>query len=240
MSTLPASAATAAAGRSIVRYTRRDDDDVRQRPLDFRLIARLMGCTRPYARKRNLLLAAVLIRAVQLPALMWIVAALIKGPITQRDLSGVVWGSVAFGLLAICTQFVFHFRQRWGLELGEAVVADLRQQLFEHLQAMPMSWFHRTKTGRIISRMTSDIEDVRIGVQQVLFVSLVQLGQMLIAAVAMIWYDHILFLIVLGLAPIIWAVNRHFHRKLSHSLRRCGNRSVAWWRRWRSRWRECV
>ena len=82
-----------------------------------------------------------------------------------------------------------------------------------------MSFFHRTKLGRIISRMTSDVEDVRIGVQEVLFVSLVQLGQMLVAAAFMLWYDSILFLLVLGLVPILWAINHYFHRKLSQSLR---------------------
>ncbi len=64
-----------------------------------------------------------------------------------------------------------------------------------------MSFFHRTKVGRIISRMTSDVEDVRVGVQEVLFVSLVQVGQMAVAATFMLWYDKFLFLIVLGLVP---------------------------------------
>jgi ATP-binding cassette subfamily B protein len=67
--------------------------------------------------------------------------------------------------------------------------------------------------------MTSDTEDLRVGVQEVLFVSLVQLGQMLIAVAAMLWYDWALCLVVLGLAPVIWLVNRQFHRRLSHTLR---------------------
>ena len=62
---------------------------------------------------------------------------------------------------------------------------------------MPMSFFHRTKLGRIISRMTSDVEDVRMGVQEVLFISLVQIGQMVVAAAFMLWYDPLLFLMVL-------------------------------------------
>ena len=60
---------------------------------------------------------------------------------------------------------------------------------------------------------------MRVGVQEVLFVSLVQLGQMLVAAAAMLWYDWMLFLIVLGLAPVMWVINHHFHRRLSASMR---------------------
>jgi ATP-binding cassette subfamily B protein len=112
-----------------------------------------------------------------------------------------------------------HYRQRWALELGEYVVGDLRNALFAKFQQMPMSWYHGTKVGRVISRMTSDMEDLRSGVQEVLFVTLVQVGQMLVAGAAMLWYDWTLFIIVLGLAPVIWIINRKFHRRLSTALR---------------------
>ncbi len=137
----------------------------------------------------------------------------------MHDSVGLVWGAVAFAVLAISTQVVMHFRQRLALELGEAVVHDLRNDIFRHLQRLPMSFFHRTKVGRIISRMVSDVEDVRTGVQEVLFVSLVQLGQMLVAAASMLWYDAGLFLLVLGMVPILWLINRHFHRRLSEAFR---------------------
>jgi len=204
--------------RSLTRHIDREDEP-RQRPLEFRLIRRLMGFTRPYATKRNWLLLTVVLRSIQLPALTWVIAAVIKGPVARRDMTGVGWGAAGFAALALFTQFVMHYRQRLALELGEAVVCDVRNALFAHLQRMPMKWFHRTKVGRVISRMTSDIEDVRIGVQEVLFVSLVQVGQMLVAAAAMLWYDATLFLIVLALAPVIWFINRHFHRRLSTALR---------------------
>lgn len=218
--TLPPSSTIDQRPLRLLTYRRHDDEDeIRQRPLEFRLIARLLSFTRPYAAKRNGLLLMVILRSIQLPALTWMIAVVINGPIQHSDLRGVVWGAVAFAVLAISTQLVMHFRQRWALELGEAVVFDLRNQLFEHIQRMPMSWFHQTKVGRVISRMTSDIEELRIGVQEVLFVSLVQVGQMFVAAGCMLWYDASLFLIVLGLAPVIWAINRYFHRRLSDALR---------------------
>ena len=204
------------ARRSLTRHIERQEE--RQRPLDFGLIRRIMSYTRPYAAKRNWLLLTVIIRSIQLPALTWVLAAVINGPIEQRDVNGVVRGAIGFAVLALSTQIVMHFRQRLALELGESVVGDLRSALFAHLQTMPMKWFHQTKVGRVISRMTSDIEDVRIGVQEVLFVSLVQLGQMLVAAAAMLWYDWQLFLVVLALAPVIWGINRHFRKRLSLAL----------------------
>lgn len=204
--------------QSITRHIEREDEP-RQKPLDFRLIARLMEATRPYGRKRFWLLVVVVIRAIQLPALTWLLAAVIRGPIANKDSVGVLQGAMGFAALALSTQLIMHYRQRLALELGESVVTDLRNRLFRHMQRMPMRWFHTNRIGRVISRMTSDVEDIRIGVQEVFYVTLVQFIQMGIASAAMIWYDWSLFLIVLGLAPVIWLINRHFHRRLSTALR---------------------
>ena len=203
--------------RSLTRQIDREDE--RQRPLDLRLIARLFESTDRWRRQRFWLLLAVLTRAVQLPALTGLVAAVIRGPIAAGDAGGIAVGAIAFAVLAVSTQVVLHYRQRLALELGEAVVCDLRCRLFRHIQTMPMRWFHTNRVGRVVSRMTSDLEDVRVGVQDVFFVSLVQFVQMLIAAAAMLWYDRVLFLTVLLLAPVIWLINRHFHRRLSVALR---------------------
>ncbi len=204
--------------RALTRHIDREDEP-RQRPLDFRLIARMLEYTRPYAQKRFWLTVTVLMRAIQMPALTWVVAAIIRGPVAEGNVQGVVYGAVFFALLAVSTQIVLHYRQRLALELGESVVSDLRNTLFAHMQRMPMRWFHTNRIGRVISRMTSDMEDIRIGVQEILYVSLVQFCQMMIAAAAMLWFDWTLFLIVLGLAPVIWFTNQHFHRLLSDGLR---------------------
>jgi ATP-binding cassette subfamily B protein len=84
---------------------------------------------------------------------------------------------------------------------------------------MPMSFFHRVKLGRIISRVTSDVEAVRVGVQDVFFVSIIQFGQMVFSAVAMLFCDWSLFLIVFAMAPVLWTVNRRFRFELSRLSR---------------------
>ncbi|MDX1970373.1 MAG: ABC transporter ATP-binding protein [Planctomycetaceae bacterium] len=203
---------------SLTRLGAKDDEE-HQRPLDFRLIMRLMESTRPYAAMRNWLVALVIARSIQLPALTWILTAVMTGPVAAADFPGVLWGTAAFTVLALTTQWVMHYRQLYALELGEAVVHDLRNRLFAHLQTMPLSFYHRTKVGRVISRMVSDIEDVRVGVQEVLFVSLVQVGQILVAALCMLWYDWQLFFIVLALAPVLWLLNQYFRKRLSDQLR---------------------
>ncbi|MCB1078944.1 MAG: ABC transporter ATP-binding protein, partial [Verrucomicrobiae bacterium] len=84
---------------------------------------------------------------------------------------------------------------------------------------LTMGYFNRNPVGRLISRLTGDAENVRVGVQNVLFVSLVQMLQMMGCAVLMAIEDWRLFLVVLGIAPIIWGLNRFFRKRLSAAYR---------------------
>ncbi|MCG2679866.1 MAG: ABC transporter ATP-binding protein/permease [Kiritimatiellae bacterium] len=189
------------------------------RPLNFGLFRRLFSYARPYAAKRNALFVMVILRSIQLPALAWTAGAIINGPIAHGDLRGLAWGIAGFLGLALSTQITMHFRHRLALELGEAVVHDLRRDLFRHLMHQTMSFYSRVRLGSIISRFTSDAEAVRIGVQSVLFVSLVNLGTMIIASVLMCWYSPILFAILLAMLPVLWLMNRRFRTRLSVAYR---------------------
>jgi ATP-binding cassette subfamily B protein len=204
----------------LVRRVRDDEEDEEiQRPLEWSLIRRLFTYAAPVKKKVTALSVMTLIRAAQLPALAWFTALIIKGPIARGDVRDLALGVGAYALLALWTDGLFHFRQRYALEIGETVVNGLRAEVFAKTQRQPMSFFHRVKIGRIIGRLTSDVESVRVGIQDVLFVSAIQAGQMLFSAVVMAWADWVLFLVVLGLAPILWVINRHFRVKLSHYSR---------------------
>ena len=204
----------------LVRRPRDDDEEEEHvRPLEWGLIRRLWGYTAAESRKRNWLVAMTVVRSIQLPAFSWLMSVLINGPITGGNLSALALGLVGYAVLAVTTDAIFHFRQRYALELGETVVNQLRTEIFAKVQRQPMSFFHRIKLGRVIGRVTSDVESVRVGIQDVLFVTAVQTGGMLFAAGVMLWCDWVMFLVVLAMAPLLWLINRHFRTRLSHLTR---------------------
>ncbi len=204
---------------SHLRRERGDDDERPQAPLSFALIRRLLGFTGAYRRKMIALLTTVALRGIQIPILAWGVGAVINGPVSRADLPQLVWSVVGFTTFALFTEFTFRYRIKWALEVGEAVIHDLRSAMFRHWLGLTMGYFNRQPVGRLISRLTGDAENVRVGVQNVLFVSLVCVGQMLGCAVLMAIEDWRLFLLVLGIAPIIWGLNLFFRKRLSQAYR---------------------
>src|SRR5690349_12244712 len=129
---------------SITAPRKEDDREPDKRPLDLGLITRLFSYMQPYALKRNVLLVCVILRGIQLPAIAWTIGAVIDGPIAHPEkydnpVQAILLGAFGLAALALTTQIVFHFRQRLSLEMGEAVIHDLRSEIFSHLQRMPMS-----------------------------------------------------------------------------------------------------
>jgi ATP-binding cassette subfamily B protein len=211
--------ATPSAREAITYYNPIEEREADKAPLQLKLIRRIFDYTKPYAAKRNWLFLLTFARGLQLPALAWLIGRTISGPISGRHLSDIYWSAAGYFALALITIVSFHFRQRFALELGEAVVHDMRSQLFAKLMTMPMSFFNQTKFGRLISRMTSDIDSVRAGVQDVVFVLVVQGLQMIASAALMAWYDWKLFSLMLLLAPLIWFVNEKYRREMGRRLR---------------------
>ncbi len=207
------------AREALTFYDPMEEREADKVPLQLALIRRIFRYTKPYAAKRNWLFILTFTRGLQLPALAWLIGRTITGPIAGQDLRGIYWYAAAYFLLALVTVVTFHFRQRFALELGEAVVHDMRSDLFGKLMTMPMSFFNQTKFGRIISRLTSDIDSVRAGVQDVAFVLVVQCLQMAGSAALMAWYNWKLFSLMLLMAPVIWVVNEKYRREMSRRLR---------------------
>ena len=205
---------------AITYYNPDEEREADKAPLQWPLIRRIFGYTRPYAAKRNWLFLLTFTRGIQLPALAWLIGRTINGPISSRNLTEIYWYAAAYFGLALFTIIGFHFRQRFALEIGEAVVHDMRTDLFAKLMTLPMSFYNRTKFGRIISRLTSDIDSVRAGAQDVAFVLVVQALQMITSAVLMAWYNWKLFSIMVLLAPVIWLVNENYREEMGRRLRK--------------------
>jgi ATP-binding cassette subfamily B protein len=96
---------------------------------------------------------------------------------------------------------------------GEAYLRDLRKRVFRHLLSLSMSFFDREQTGRLVSRMTTDIDALENLVQQgmVVFVTsgLLFVGVIVIMAVL----SPLLFVVTMVVLPPVVVASRKFRRE---------------------------
>src|SRR6266571_2583902 len=96
----------------------------------------------------------------------------------------------------------------WSIAIQEGVVRDLRVQLFEHLQVLPLGFFQRTRGGQLLARVISDTDQVKTTVTAAL-ASLLQNVSLIVVYVAiLVGLSWRLTLIALVCAPLLVLIIR--------------------------------
>ena len=202
-----------------------DHDVVATKAWDSAVMRRLMRYARPH---RRLFLASfgilVGVFAAQLAA-PWIIRAAIDGPILAaeqaRKLQGdafeaapylrqlVLWALAYLGVVLVAAFF------RYGeisqlTKTGQAVIHDLRTHLFDHMQRLPLSWFDQRPTGSLVTRVTSDIENLNELFTSGLIVLLFDMVKIVLVLALLFWVSVKLALLVLLLTPLLVVVSLIF------------------------------
>jgi ATP-binding cassette, subfamily B, bacterial len=140
----------------------RDAKAVKGKRLERDLLRRVLRLARPYRGQLIGFVVTVVLAAVisALPPL--ILRAVIDTAIPEKD-RGLV-GLLAFGavFLALLNAALTLVQRYYSARIGEGLIFDMRTALFEHVQHQPLSFFTRTQTGSLMSRMNNDV----IGAQQ--------------------------------------------------------------------------
>lgn len=78
--------------------------------------------------------------------------------ISTRDFSGVKKTAFIY-LLVLLGSFICNFLQTWILQLaGQSIIYNIRQEVFEHVHKLSLRFFDITPVGRIVTRVTNDVE----------------------------------------------------------------------------------
>ena len=195
------------------------EEEVLGRVYDARLMRRLLRYLAPY---RAILAgsAALLVVVSGLEVLRpYLIKVAIDNYIVPGHLDG-LWGIALLylGILALESGVRYWqlFLMNW---TGERVVANLRFEIFQHLQRLPLRYFDRNATGRIFTRVTSDVENLKD-----LFTSglVSAAGDFLTAGAivaAMLYLDPKLSLIAFAVLPLLIAAVVLFQEKARGAYR---------------------
>ncbi len=137
----------------------------------------------------------------------------------KNDLSGVVKIAILYGGVLIMT-FFCNLGQTWLLQLtGQTVIYTIRQEIFKHIHTLPLRFFDITPVGRIVTRVTNDVEGLNMMYTTVI-VQLFRNTVLIIGyAVVMISINLRLALVCFLFIPVIFGITVVF-RKISRKIYR--------------------
>ena len=212
-------------GMNVANMDSLTDETIVGAAYDHKVVVRLMTYIWPYKKDAFISVLAVLLFtlgtvAVPLLVLKGIVWAVDTGDVSRLHIIGVLFAGVTvlhFG--ANFVQFVYMPK------VGQGILYSLRTGMFNHLQELSPSFFHRTPVGRIMSRSQSDV----LQLQETFELIVQSLSDMLslVGIVAiMLWIDWRLALISMSILPVLFFVLGYWQRFARHSFMRI-RRAIA-------------
>lgn len=138
---------------SYIRY-----DEERDRPqVSLALLRRVWRYAKPYRLKTvGLLITIFAITGLSLiPPLLY--RDLIDNALPNQDVTRLIWLTLGMIGIPIINAFIGLGQRYLSATIGEHLIADLRNALFNHLQAMGLRFFTHSKTGELMSRLNNDV-----------------------------------------------------------------------------------
>ncbi|MEE3247767.1 MAG: ABC transporter ATP-binding protein [Chloroflexota bacterium] len=212
-------------GMNVANMDNLSDDNIAGAAYDHKVVTRLMTYIWPYKRHAIIAMIAVLLYTVGNVAVPWLMMMGITWAVEPENVPrlhiiGVVFLGVTilhFG--ANFVQFIYMPK------VGQGILYSLRTGMFNHLQELSPSFFHRTPVGRIMSRSQSDVLQL-----QETFELIVQSFSDLLSLVGiiafMLFIDWQLALVSMSILPVLFFVLGYWQKFARHSFMRI-RRAIA-------------
>jgi ATP-binding cassette subfamily B protein len=174
---------------------------------------------RPYARPLGISLALLFVAGALELVGPYLTKIAIDEAIPAGDtglLGKVVLAFLAVLLLAFLTQYLQHLIMT---RAGQAIMRDLRLELFAHIQRMGLPWFDRNPVGRTVSRLTADVETLNDLLTAGLVSIVADVVTLIGITVILLWMNASLALITFLVLPPLVLASFRFRRRARDGFR---------------------
>ncbi len=164
---------------------------------------RIAAFFRPYLVQQALVLVCIFVGSLLglMPPLFtkW----LIDGAIPARDMHGVWLDAGGMVATAVLSGLIGVYQGYLNSLVGEGIMRDIRTSLVGHLHKMPLSFFTGTKTGEIMNRVSSDVDNIDNVVTGTLVTIVTNVFMMITTVVTVFILDWRLALVALAIVPLM-------------------------------------
>ena len=205
-----------------------DEDEILGKAYDARLMRRLLGYLRPYRGLVIIALAIILGISVTEAAPPVIakfivdnaIAPAVNGQIgTDEGLARLAPLGFAYVAVLLIGSGLRYAQTMLASYVGTKAMYDLRVQLFAHLQSLSLTFFDRNPVGRLMTRITNDIDALTDMVTQgvvAIFGDVVVIGTI---AIVLLVLDFRLALVTFAALPLLIWLTMYFRRIMRDSFR---------------------
>src|ERR1019366_4690405 len=192
----------------------RRDDSITSYKLSPGIVRRVARFARPYRGKLLVFLGLIIVDALLGAANPLLYRAIIDDGILPRNSGFIVQVGVVLVVLAIADAGLSLW-QRWiSARVGEGLIFDMRTKVFAHFQEMPISFFTRTQTGALVSRLNSDVMAAQQAFTDTFSSVIGNVIGVVITLAAMVFLSWQITLVGLALLPIIILPARFVGRRI--------------------------
>lgn len=139
------------------------------------------------------------------------------------NLNTITWLAIASVLVALATAILSTIQRRYTASIGEGLIYDLRVALFDHIQKQPLSFFARTQTGSLMSRLNNDVIGAQTAVTSTLGTVISNIITLVVTLGVMLSLEWRLTIITLLVLPLFVIPARRIGAKLENSTRESMN-----------------
>ena len=196
-----------------------EEDEILGKAYDSRLMRRLAVFIRPYWYR--LALALLLLTGAALAEIVppYLVRLAIDGPIARGDVGGILPLFMLY-VGALLAAFGCRYGQTYIMQsTGQQVMVDIRMRIFSHIQRMSLAFFDRNPVGRLITRLTNDVDALNEFLTQGMVALLGDSARLVFIVGAMLWLNWRLALISLAVLPVVIGTTFFFQRVMRSAFR---------------------
>jgi ATP-binding cassette subfamily B protein len=195
------------------------EEDALGKAYDGRLMRRLLRYARPYMWLVASSLSLLAIEGVLQLVGPLLTQRVIDVALPRRDVAAAGRMALLFAG-ALTLSFVASYGETLLTSLlGQRVMRDLRHELFAHLQELPVAFFDRNPVGRLITRVTSDVESLNELFTAGVVSGMGDLFTLVAISVLMISVDWRLALASFAVIPFVWITSSVFQRAVRSAYR---------------------
>ncbi len=196
------------------------DPDIAKHQLSPGVVWRVLRFAKPYRLQITVFVVLVVIMAALAVAPPLLFGQIIDQGVLQGNQRLLIILSLTVAGLAVL-QALLGLVQRWfSSTIGEGLIFDLRTQVFDHVIQMPVAFFTRTQTGKLVSRLNSDVIGAQQAFTSTLSTVLTNLISLVLVLAAMLVLSWQLTLAALIMLPIFLIPAKIVGRKLADLTRR--------------------